>query len=83
MFTDAGPDTNAARASVKCHEPKPNHRLLVMHSRGIIVAVPLILGGACMSIQQVKLAIRDSVLQQMTVMQSIYAVVPDNDKGRL
>ncbi len=52
------------------------HRLLVIHHAGIIVAVPLMLDGSFATVQQAKSAIVPEVEQLFEVMQSIHSIIP-------
>lgn len=52
-------------------EVSPSHRLLVMQQDGIIVAVPIMLGGIFATVQQAKAAIVEDVQQLMVMVQCL------------
>lgn len=60
-------------------ELNPNHRLLVMQQNGILVAVPIRLGGTTFAtVQQAKATVVEDVQQLMLMVQCVHDIVPSN-----
>ena len=60
----------------------PGRLLLVMHQSGIVVGLPLMLGGQFETVSQAKAAIVDDVQQLMVVSQGVLDAVPTKHQHR-
>lgn len=52
--------------------------MLVMQQYGIVVAIPIRLGGTFATFQQAKAAVMEDVQQLMLMVQCVYDIVPSN-----